>query len=76
MLEACQLTTREREALEALMQGLSNEQIADTLHLSVGTVKNHLTKIYEKLNVTSRAEAIVRAHSLRLGQSRSAISST
>jgi DNA-binding NarL/FixJ family response regulator len=76
MLEACELTTREREALEALMQGLSNEQIADALHLSVGTVKNHLTKIYEKLNVASRAEAIVRAHSMRLGQPRSAITLT
>lgn len=59
MLESCQLTAREREALEALMQGFSNEQIAEALNLSVGTVKNHLTNIYQKLGVSSRSEAIV-----------------
>lgn len=76
MLEACQLTTRERETLEALTQGLSNEQIAESLHLSVGTVKNHLTNIYDKLGVASRAEAIVWAHSVRFEQSSSAVFST
>lgn len=64
-LDACRLTEREREALEALTRGLSNEQIADALNLAPGTVKNHLTNIYEKLGVASRAEAIVWAHSVR-----------
>lgn len=53
------LTAREVELVEALAQGLSNAQIAGRLYLSEKTVKNHLNRIYAKMAVTSRSEAIV-----------------
>lgn len=56
------LTTRERSLLSVLAQGESNRTIATTLGLSVGTVKNYLTSLYEKLGVDSRTKAIVWAH--------------
>ena len=56
------LTSRESELLKILAQGLTNREIAAQLELSVGTVKNYLTDIYEKLDVTGRAKAIVWAH--------------
>jgi DNA-binding NarL/FixJ family response regulator len=56
------LTTRERSLLSVLAQGESNRAIATTLGLSVGTVKNYLTSLYEKLGVESRTKAIVWAH--------------
>lgn len=60
-----QLTEREREVLHWLVQGASNEQIAKHLYITVATVKAHLTAIFEKLSVTSRTQAIVKA--LKLG---------
>lgn len=59
------LTEREREVLHWLTQGDSNETIAKRLHVTVATVKAHLTSIFEKLEVTSRTQAIVAA--LKLG---------
>ncbi|YAF95393.1 MAG: response regulator [Nodularia sp. CChRGM 3473] len=59
------LTEREREVLNWLVQGASNEQIAGHLFITVATVKAHLTAIFEKLSVTSRTQAIVKA--LKLG---------
>lgn len=53
-----QLTEREEEVLALLQKGFSNSRIAADLHLSERTVRFHLTNIYDKLNVTSRAEAI------------------
>lgn len=55
------LTARERETLQRLVKGDSNREIASALDISVGTVKNHLTGVYKKLGVSSRAEAIVQA---------------
>ncbi len=59
------LTDREQEVLHWLVQGASNDAIARHLHVTVATVKAHLTGIFEKLNVTSRTQAIVKA--LKLG---------
>jgi DNA-binding NarL/FixJ family response regulator len=53
------LTPREQEILAWLAQGDSNMQIAQRLDLSEKTVRNVLTAVYEKLKVTSRAQAIV-----------------
>lgn len=67
-LQACQsihLTEREREVLHWLVQGASNEEIAAHLYITVATVKAHLTAIFEKLKVSSRTQAIVKA--LKLG---------
>ena len=60
------LTTREMEILRLAAQGLSNNQIADQLVLSAGTVKWYLSEIYSKLAVSNRAHAIAKAHELRL----------
>lgn len=51
------LTPREREILQLISQGLSNQQIAAQLVIEVGTVKNHVHNILEKLNVSSRRDA-------------------
>lgn len=56
------LTEREREILSLIAQGRSNEQIAESLFLERGTVRNHASNIFRKLQVTGRAEAIVAAH--------------
>jgi len=52
------LTAREREVLNLLARGLSNRDIAEELVITHKTVKNHLSRIYEKISVGSRAEAI------------------
>ena len=58
------LTTREVEVLEALAAGMSNEDIATSLYISVNTVKTHLKNVYGKLQVASRTQAVARAAEL------------
>jgi two-component system response regulator DesR len=53
------LTERERDVLRLAKRGLPNPQIAQALHLSPGTVRNHFSAIYRKLGVHSRYEAMV-----------------
>ena len=55
------LTEREREVLNLVVQGNNNQQIADALVISVATVKAHMSSILSKLQVSSRAEAIAYA---------------
>lgn len=55
------LTNRERELLDALCTGLGNDQIARAMSISRRTVEFHLTRIFRKLGVASRVEAILRA---------------
>jgi DNA-binding NarL/FixJ family response regulator len=52
------LTAREREVLNLLARGMSNREIAEELVITHKTVKNHLSRIYEKIGAGSRAEAI------------------
>jgi NarL family two-component system response regulator YdfI len=52
------LTNREREILALLADGLGNKQIATRLGISPNTVKTHLELLFEKLRVSSRAEAV------------------
>jgi two-component system, NarL family, nitrate/nitrite response regulator NarL len=52
-----QLTSREREVLQFIGQGLTNQEIAARLVVEVGTVKNHVHSILEKLNVSNREQA-------------------
>jgi DNA-binding NarL/FixJ family response regulator len=63
------LTDREKDVLNWLAQGASNEEISKHLYVTVATVKAHLTNIFEKLQVTSRTQAIVTAFKLGLVQS-------
>jgi two-component system nitrate/nitrite response regulator NarL len=51
------LTQREREILELIAQGLTNQEIAERLVIEVGTVKNHVHSILRKLDVSSREDA-------------------
>ncbi len=53
------LTERERDICELLMKGMSNQDIADSLHLSVGTVKNYVSIIYDKAGINSRSKLIL-----------------
>ena len=62
-----QLTEREREVLTLIAHGLSNPQIAAQLHISSKTVGNHISNIFNKLQVADRAQAIVKARSAGLG---------
>ena len=55
------LTTREREILGLVARGLSNAEISQRIFISEKTVRNHLTSIFSKLDVDSRAKAIVLA---------------
>ncbi len=52
------LTEREREILRLVERGLPNPQIAQALHLSAGTVRNHLSAIYSKLGARNKHEAL------------------
>lgn len=55
------LSVRENEILQLLAKGLLYKEIADQLHISTGTVRQHIHKIYEKLHVQNRTEAINKA---------------
>ncbi len=65
-----ELTPREHEVLDLIAAGLSNDVIARRLLLSAKTVRNHISNVFTKLQVTDRAEAIVRARRAGLGDGR------
>ena len=60
------LTPRELEVVELVAQGFSTDNIADTMFISVGTVRNHIKSVYRKLNVHSRIQMVERAREMRL----------
>ena len=64
--EFSDLTEREREVLVLIAQGYTNPAIAEKLVLSPKTVRNHVSNIFGKLQVVSRAEAIIRARNAGL----------
>jgi DNA-binding NarL/FixJ family response regulator len=63
-----ELTTREREVLELIAQGRNNQAIANELVLSLKTVRNHVSNVFNKLQVTDRAGAIVKAREAGMGR--------
>jgi len=65
-----ELTGRERDVLALLATGMGNADIAAKLDLSPKTVRNYLTRIFDKLGVSSRGEAIVAARQAGLGVAR------
>lgn len=65
--EFSELTERERQVLDLVAQGQANADIADTLSISVKTVRNHVSNILNKLQVTNRAQAAIRAKDAGLG---------
>ena len=62
-----ELTEREIDVLKLLAKGLSNQEIADSLVVSVKTVRNHLSNIFSKLQVADRVQAVIRAREAGLG---------
>jgi ATP/maltotriose-dependent transcriptional regulator MalT len=60
------LSQRELKILQLIAQGLSNREIGERLFLALDTVKGHNRKIFDKLQVQSRTEAVARAHELGL----------
>jgi DNA-binding NarL/FixJ family response regulator len=58
------LTDTETSILKRLLNGYSNQEIADSMYLSIGTVKNYVSKVYRKLGVSGRPEAILLLKSL------------
>ena len=62
------LTAREAELVELIAQGLDNAQVAARLGLSEKTVRNHITRIFDKLGVENRSQAIVRARDAGFGK--------
>jgi DNA-binding NarL/FixJ family response regulator len=55
--EASDLTAREKEILDLIKQDFTNQQIAEHLFIAEGTVKNHVHRILQKLDVSSRHDA-------------------
>ena len=64
--EDYQLTGREKEVLTCLMKGMSYKMIAEACFISIDTVKFHIKKIYEKLHVNSKSEAVMKAMKNRI----------
>lgn len=62
-----ELTVREREILDLIAQGKSNNEIAAQLVLSPGTVRNYVSNVFSKLQVADRAEAMLKARDAGLG---------
>jgi DNA-binding NarL/FixJ family response regulator len=60
-----ELSAREVEVVKLIAEGLANKEISARLHLSEKTVKNHISRIFSKLNVNARTQAAV--HAIRTG---------
>ena len=61
------LTAREVEVLELVARGMDNRRISRELYLAEKTVRNHISHIFDKLHVATRAEAVARARDVGLG---------
>ena len=57
-IQGNELTGRERDVLKGMVAGLNNNEIAEKLFISLGTVKFHISNIFQKLGVDSRVEAV------------------
>ncbi|TPD73501.1 helix-turn-helix transcriptional regulator [Flavobacterium microcysteis] len=65
-LEKLNLSKREMEVLELIAQGCSNQEIASQLFVSLPTIKTHSSKLFEKLDVNRRTQAVEKAKRLKL----------
>jgi NarL family two-component system response regulator LiaR len=60
------LSSREMEVLQLMAEGLSNNEIAEKLFLSLNTIKTHSSKVFEKLEVKRRTQAVEKARRLSI----------
>lgn len=67
-LDSVGISKREYEVLELMAKGLSNQQIADKLFVSLNTVKTHSSNLFLKLEVSRRTQAVQKAKELQLIQ--------
>ena len=65
-LQRLGISKREHEVLELMAKGLSNQEIADKLFVSLNTIKTHTSNLFLKLEVSRRTQAIQKAKELRL----------
>ncbi len=65
-IQKLNISKRELEVLELIAQGLSNQEIASKLFLSLSTIKTHSSSLFEKLDVKRRTQAIEKAKTLRI----------
>jgi DNA-binding NarL/FixJ family response regulator len=63
-----ELTEREHEILEFIAQGLNNATIADRLQIAPKTISNHISNIFNKLQVADRAQAVIKARKAGMGK--------
>lgn len=66
--ESLNISKREYEILELMSKGLSNQEIADQLFVSVNTVKTHTSNLFSKLDVKRRTQAVMKAKEIGLIQ--------
>lgn len=64
--EETDLSARELEVLSLIAKGLSNQEIASSLFVSVNTIKTHVTNLFYKLEVTRRTQAVEKAKKLSI----------
>ena len=67
-LDSLDISKREYEVLELMAKGLSNQEIADKLFVSLNTIKTHSSNLFLKLEVSRRTQAVQRAKELQLIQ--------
>ncbi|MBK8051952.1 MAG: response regulator transcription factor [Saprospiraceae bacterium] len=67
-IEKTGLSKRELEVLQLMAEGLSNEEVAERLYVSLNTIKTHTSRVFEKLDVKRRTQAIEKAKRLRVIQ--------
>jgi two-component system nitrate/nitrite response regulator NarL len=70
LTEDFDLSAREREILERLSNGMSNKEIADDIYLSEKTIKHYMTNIMQKLHVSNRVQAAIKAYEMSKGSRR------
>ncbi|MFV1984834.1 MAG: response regulator [Thiohalomonadales bacterium] len=72
--EKIQLTNRQREVLLLIVQGESNTDIAETLHLTLATIKTHIANLFQILGVNNRSQAAYKARKMGLIRKENALS--
>lgn len=65
IISTLSLTPREKEILYLILEGLNNQEVGDYLKISVHTVKNHVTNIFKKLNVSDRIQAMAKIYRIK-----------